>query len=89
MTTSDQLTRLARDIISPEQARHVLHAYGSPGGYQAGSFTTNLIACFQSADPYNFAALARVFPGYGAAVTLAREHQDGIAILESIAAGSI
>lgn len=88
MTTSDQLTRLARDIISPEQARHVLHAYGSPGGYQAGSFTTNLIACFQTADPHNFATLSRSYPGYGAAVTLAREHQNGIAVLQIIAAGS-
>lgn len=88
MTTPDQLTRLAREIISPEQARHVLHAYGSPGGYQAGSFTTNLIECFQTADPHNFAALSRSYPGYGAAVTLAREHANGIAVLQVIAAGS-
>lgn len=88
MNISDQLTRLARGIISAEQARHVLHAYGSPGGYQAGSFTTNLIECFQTADPHNFATLSRSYPGYGAAVTLAREHQDGIAILDRIAAGS-
>lgn len=88
MTSPDKLTRLAREIISPEQARHVLHAYGATGGYRAGSFTTNLIDCFQTADPQNFAALSRSFPGYGAAITLARDTESGIAVLQIIAAGS-
>ena len=75
------------ELIGPERACHVLHAYGKPGGYGADPFTTNLIASFQTAGQRDFAVLEQAFPGYGAAVKLAREHQDGIAVLDRIASG--
>jgi len=73
------------EVISPVQARHVLHQFGATGGYQAGSFTTHLLAAIAVADTSNNARLSRGFPGYVAAVGLAQGDVKGIEKLQKIA----
>lgn len=70
--------------VTPEVASHVLHHYGE-GGYEAGSFTRQLIATVAAADPINMARLGLGFPEYVAAVRLANNFTEGIAILRAIA----
>lgn len=66
-----------------EVAAHVLFEYGA-GGYAAGSFTTKLLSLISSADPTNRARLEVGFPAYVAAVDLAENSADGIAVLTGI-----
>ncbi|MEU0847667.1 hypothetical protein ABZ387_06830 [Streptomyces flaveolus] len=73
--------------IPADVAAHVLFHYGHDGGYQAGSFTTNLITTIDSADPANTDRLAAGFPEYVAAVTAIQYDPDGVARLQDIAAG--
>lgn len=58
-------------------ARHVLHHCGHPGGYEAGTFTTNLINTFERADAQNWALLASVFPVYAQALQIMRDEGAG------------
>lgn len=72
----------------PHVAAHVLHHFGAPGGYPAGSFTTALIDLMSRADPQNFARLTLGFPEYGHAVRVAQHSVDGIAFLREVLATS-
>lgn len=73
--------------ITPTIAAHVLAHYGE-GGHQAGSFTRSLIHTIAYAYIVNMARLAEVFPGYAAAVALARDTADGIDRLKATAGGA-
>ncbi|MFE5368115.1 hypothetical protein [Streptomyces mirabilis] len=73
--------------IPPDVAAHVLFHYGREGGYQAGSFTTDLLAAMGKADPTNLDRLALGFPAYVAAVTAIQYDPNGVAHLQRIAAG--
>lgn len=70
--------------ITPEVANHVLFHYGH-GGYQAGSFTEQIIKAIDMADPANRDKLALGFPGYVAAVVAIQYDPDGVARLTAIA----
>jgi hypothetical protein len=73
--------------IPPDVAAHVLFHYGREGGYQAGSFTTALLAAMGTADPSNLDRLALGFPEYVAAVTAIQYDPDGVAHLQAIVQG--
>lgn len=73
--------------IPPDVAAHVLFHYGHEGGYQAGSFTTNLITTIDMADPSNKDRLALGFPVYVAACTAMQYDPNAVAYLRDIAAG--
>jgi hypothetical protein len=73
--------------IPPDVAAHVLAHYGREGGYQAGSFTTDLLSAMGKADPTNLDRLALGFPEYVAAVTAIQYDPNGVAHLQDIAAG--
>lgn len=73
-------------VITPVVANHVLHHYGR-GGYQAGSFTRQLITTIAAADLENRARLALGFPEYTAAVIGMEYDPDGAAWLARIAGG--
>lgn len=72
--------------ITPTVANHVLAHYGQ-GGYQAGSFTRQLIATIAAADMQNRAKLAGAFPDYTAAVIGMEYDPDGVAWLTKLAGG--
>ncbi|GHG15451.1 hypothetical protein ACFFSH_39875 [Streptomyces filamentosus] len=72
--------------ITPEVANHVLAHYGR-GGYQAGSFTEQIIKAIDMADVDNRDKLAHGFPGYVAAVVAIQYDPNGVAHLKAIAAG--
>ena len=71
------------DPIGPEVAAHVLWHYRQLG-YPPGSFVTNLIRTIAGADPGNRRLLARAFPAYVRAVSLAADHLDGIDRLRQV-----
>ncbi|WP_328336824.1 hypothetical protein [Streptomyces violaceus] len=76
-------------IIPAETAAHVLFHYGHDGGYQAGTFTTNLITAIDSADPSNKARLELGFPDYVAAVNAMQYSHNGVEYLQSIVRGGV
>lgn len=78
-------TTRSAPIITPEIANHVLAHFGR-GGYEAGSFTQQLIALIARADPSNTARLALGFPAYVAAVVGMQNDPDGAAWLTKLAA---
>lgn len=65
-----------------EAARHVLGYYGAEGGWQAGSFTQNILRAYQGADPGNKARLRRGFPEIAEAMDLVDNHPNGIEKLQ-------
>ncbi|GHH87916.1 hypothetical protein [Streptomyces capitiformicae] len=73
--------------FSREIAAHVLSHFGHPGGYPAGDWTESLISLIDRADMTHRARLLDAFPDYGAAITLAKYDENGIATLQAIAAG--
>lgn len=73
--------------IPPDVAAHVLWHYGRDGGYQPGSFTTQLLSTIGAADPSNLDRLAAGFPDYVAAVTAIQYDPQGIERLQDLAAG--
>ena len=73
--------------IPAETAAHVLFHYGRDGGYQAGSFTEQLIKTIDMADPGNRDKLAVGFPDYVAAVVAIQYDPNGVGHLQQIAAG--
>lgn len=73
--------------ISREVAAHVLSHFGRPGGYPAGDWTESLISLIDRADMTHRARLCGAFPDYGAAITLAKYDENGIATLQAIAGG--
>lgn len=72
--------------IPPDVAAHVLSHFGR-GGYPAGDWTESLISLIDRADMTNRAKLLGAFPGYGAAVLLAKYDEQGIDHLQDLAAG--
>ena len=70
--------------ITTAEANHVLHLFGE-GGYAAGHFTQKLMELMCFADNVNLERLALAFPGYAAAVRLAKYDMGGIARLKVIA----
>ncbi|MET9956678.1 hypothetical protein ABZ135_34740 [Streptomyces sp. NPDC006339] len=75
--------------IPAETAAHVLFHYGRDGGYQAGSFTEQLITAIDMADPANRDKLAAGFPDYVAAVVAIQYDPNGVHHLQRIAAGQV
>lgn len=73
--------------IPADVAAHVLWHYGREGGLKPGSFTRQLLAAIDAADPSNKDRLAAGFPGYVAAVTAIQYDPDGVAHLRDLAAG--
>lgn len=55
-------------VVSSEDAGHVLYVLDGTEGISPGSFTRSLIETLTLADPNNFRALSRVFPGVASAV---------------------
>jgi hypothetical protein len=77
------------ELVTPEIAAHVLwHFEGSykDGALEPGSFTQRLIAAIAAADPQNRGLLSLGFPGYALAVTVAQDVDEGMAMLQEIAA---
>lgn len=72
--------------IPPETANHVLFHFGH-GGYEADTFTRNLITAIDSADMENVARLANAYPQLVAAVIAVKYDPDGVGALQRIAAG--
>jgi hypothetical protein len=72
--------------IPAEVAAHVLSHFGR-GGYPAGDWTESLITLIDRADMTNRARLLAAYPEYGAAITLAKYDENGIATLQAIACG--
>lgn len=75
--------------ITPDAAAHVLHHYGHGGGYQAGSFTEQLIKTIDMADPGNRDKLSLSFPAYVAAVVSIKYDRDGVQLLQMIVRGEV
>jgi hypothetical protein len=73
--------------IPADVAAHVLFHYGREGGYQAGSFTEQLLTTISMADPANTTRLGLGFPDYVAAVTAIQYDPNGVARLQDLAAG--
>ena len=69
--------------ITPDVAAHVLWHYRQLG-YPPGSFTSDLIRTIAGADTGNRRRLARAFPEYVRAVSLAADHLDGIDRLRQV-----
>lgn len=62
--------------------RHALWYFGDQAtGMQPGSFTTNLLAAFGSADAMNFRRLSNAFPSLGAAVFIIKNFDNGAELL--------
>lgn len=79
--------QLTKAEVSPEVARHVLHHFGYQDGWQAGSFTTELLQLldlWNRADYVNSAKLAAMFPDYAAALIVGGQ-PNGIENLRLIA----
>ena len=75
--------------IPAETAAHVLFHYGRDGGYQAGTFTEQLITTIDMADPGNRDKLAAGFPDYVAAVVAIQYDPQGVTCLQQIVAGQV
>lgn len=75
--------------IPPDVAAHVLFHYGREGGYQAGSFTEQLLTTIGMADPANRNRISLGFPDYVAAVVAIQYHPDGVARLQAIVRGEV
>lgn len=73
------------EAITPEDARHVLHHYGHPDGWQPGSFAQRLIAAAAHADFENLHRVGAGFPGIAAAVRLIQTDPKGVDTLRRIA----
>lgn len=69
--------------VGPEVAAHVLWHYRQLG-YPPGSFVSELIRTIAAADPGNRRLLARAFPDYVRAVTMAADDLDGIDRLRNV-----
>ena len=69
--------------IGPEVAAHVLWHYRQLG-YPPGSFTSELIRAIAGADPGNRRLLARAFPDYVRAVSIAADDPGGIDRLRQV-----
>ncbi|MGW7247750.1 hypothetical protein [Streptomyces decoyicus] len=68
-------------------ARHVLWMFGEDGGMRPGSFTEQLINTCARADVTHLARLGQAYPAEAHAVHLAKNTEDGITRLQTIAGG--
>ena len=73
--------------VDERTANHVLHYFRGGEGYEGGDFANALIKATCHADVHNKLRLAEGFPAEVAAVRLAKDHPEGIAILRTIAKG--
>ncbi|MEU9498193.1 hypothetical protein [Streptomyces sp. NPDC048196] len=69
-------------------ACHVLWMFGEDGGMRPGSFTEQLINTCARADVMQLARLAQAYPAEAHAVHLAKNTEDGITRLRTIAGGA-
>ena len=79
-------------VITPAAAAQVLYVFSfgkSPGAKQPGSFYATLIELCQLADRENSARILASWPGIHAAVTCARQAENGLPFLELVATGRI
>lgn len=83
-TAREQESKNHQTTISVETARDVLGYFGCKGGWNAGSFTTNLMTAIGSADPENRAKLALGFPELVTALIMAQNTTDGISKLQKL-----
>ncbi len=67
--------------ITPEIAAHILFHLGQ-GGSPGSTFVQKLLAAFDAADAHNRLQLSTAFPGYDAALELAKNTNDGVALLQ-------
>ena len=72
------------DLITQEDANHVLYEFGE-GGYSAGNFTTKLLDAALVADQDNLRKLSQGFPGLIAAVELVKFYGGGTELVKAIA----
>jgi hypothetical protein len=72
--------------ITPMLAGNVLWIF-TQSGREPGSFTWSLLNTISWADRANLALLVQVYPAHVEAVGLAKNTEDGIDVLRSIAAG--
>lgn len=71
--------------IEPEVIRHVLGYFGDvENGWEAGSFTYNIMRAFQCADPPNFLKLSIGFPDYAWAMRTVMRDENGMALLRAM-----
>ena len=73
--------------IPAETAAHVLWLFGQDGGYPPGSYSEALLSLISRSDVKNTARFAAGFPAETAAVSLAKNDEQGIAKLRAIATG--
>ncbi|HJW01591.1 MAG TPA: hypothetical protein VJ617_21065 [Arthrobacter sp.] len=64
--------------MNEDVIRNVLHYFGEPGGWPAGSFTSNIMRAYQGADPGNRARLRLGFPELAEAMDLVLGSMEGI-----------
>jgi hypothetical protein len=64
-------------------ARHVLWFFGGERGQHPGSFIGTLLTAISQADEENTELLRKVYPGYVAAVNLAKNAEHGMDILSA------
>lgn len=84
------LTSLAAGVaISQHEAAVVCHHFGRPGGYEGSGFTSDLVALMARADLANLRRLGLAYPGYAAAVALARGDLPQCEELSAIAQGGV
>jgi hypothetical protein len=80
---------LSIEDISQDDARHVLFYFNKDHGWQPGSFTQKLLELLSIADGFNYAKLAKAFPGLVAAHYLAENERNGIEILQGISMSTL
>lgn len=81
MRGMENISRSAQSPEFIEAVRHILGHHNHPGGYRAGTFTTDLIELWGKADYVNQARLATGFPVLGQVIAILQ--RDG---LEAVAA---
>lgn len=86
-TTTDVLGRAhdMRIAITPHVAAHVLWYFGA-GGYEPGSYISQLLELIARADPVNTAILRSAYPEYVHAFQLAQS-RGGIGELQKVVNG--
>lgn len=86
-TSNPQTIELAQKLADRTEAAAVLNFFGA-GGYGAGSFTTQLIRAYSSADRTNQLKLATMYPTLAAAFDLCSLHAGGTDEVARFVAGA-
>lgn len=72
------------DIITKQDAHHILFHFGADYGFEPGSFTKNLIRAYAAAGANDRAKLAAIYPGVAAAYNMADKDENGIVKLQEL-----